>query len=849
MSNYIKSTSTYTLRKRSQGINGGAIYERDWTTLDGQKLRFGKGKTPLYNDGNFIFTTSNFQTPSKKNKASEITVTYTYDDVKDSKSIINKIELNENSNDVRTFSYYGSCVELVKKSLTHIIATFPASVYTINQQLEYPISDNNIGYVTDKNNNILYIVKNPFAIDLLSKSVTLNEYDNRYRFMCETYEDYEINGVSISGFEVDYSFSSCQEDDQWYNFKKYYENNKEREAPVIITFYKNENEIITKFIGFKFYDDIIFLCKDNNIVIKPKNAVIEKYFDNLKGFEKQLLNRKTKPLYNNTFITPIEGENSIKYVKRNYKWPTIDEYCIDIESTSYDDFVDRLLNMATIYDELWCNNLYNRMTHESIKNFDWTYTREYIDGEEQDNIEGGLRMQQILYLIGSIFDETKQYIDGIKNNNKCTYDNINNTPDAILSDKLELLGWDVVSTIPILDDNKENSGYVKFTQDFIKENNYNWYTGNSIDIIDSSLYDNQFMKRLLLNSKKILASKGTQESIDMIMGMFGFGRNNINGKNDFDIIEHSYEIKLNPNITKDEVERINYTRTDTYFDEDSELFQNLPLGELIYNEIEVEQNGITKYKRKEGKRVEHTFVIPFYKKDKDYLTDLYFHSKGGWGQIKEYELFKKYLETISYLNVVTNVSDLFKTDSTIVNANDIYYVVDLEEYVEYYGTDECDSCSHFFYYKPDSASTYFPGSWQNISFKDKDNAYYQKAMYLNDIITTKFGNNPHCGFGFYDNGNEFKEYMSKPFKYLNDNNLISEEETESIKFEITERDDINKTLTESKYNTNSYYLNSKVIVIKNNINNNFYKKYFKNIILHYLLQVIPSTTILILEDF
>ncbi|MDE5889353.1 MAG: TIP41 family protein, partial [Bacilli bacterium] len=63
---------------------------------------------------------------------------------------------------------------------------------------------------------------------------------------------------------------------------------------------------------------------------------------------------------------------------------------------------------------LYSNNLYNRMTHEAIKNFDWTYSRDYVSGEEQDNIEGGLRMQQILYFIGRVFDDIKNKIETIK---------------------------------------------------------------------------------------------------------------------------------------------------------------------------------------------------------------------------------------------------------------------------------------------------------------------------------------------------------------------------------------------------------------------------------------------------
>lgn len=850
MSKYIKSNTTYTLRKRSQGINGGAIFERDWSTLDGQVLRFGKGKVPLYNDGNFIFTTGNFKFPSRKNKAGEVVATYTYDDVKEAKETVNSVQLNTESNDIRSFAYYGSCVELVESSITNIIATFPASIYVSEQMLEYQKDEETYSHVTASSGRDLYIVKNPFGIDLLSKSVTLGEYDNKYRFMCESYEDYVVGGESMVGFKVDYSLSDCKEDDQWYNFEEYREKTH-REAPIIVTFYTGKDGSgETVFLGYRVHDEIVFLCEYDTLVIKPKESVIEAYFDSLRGFEKQLLNRASNPLYMNTFITPVEGDMGYKYVKRNYRWPTVNGYCIDIESASYDEFVQKLLKMATLYDELWCDNLYGKMTHEAIKNFDWTYTRDYLPGEEQDNIDGGLRMQRILRLIARIFDEKKQYIDGIKNTNKVSYGGLNNVPDALLSDKLELLGWDTVSTIPLPKDDAENKGYVKLSKDYLDANNLKWYSGSSIGIIDTSTFDVNFMKRLLLSSRKILSSKGTQEAIEMVMGMFGFGLMNPD-KPDFEIIERSYRVTGMEDVTRGNVQEINAGRTD-YADEDDD-FSKLPLAELFYNEIDVEENGYTKYRTgSDKKRISKSLIIPFYDKGKDYGHELYFQSKGGWGELQKHEIFNEYLETISYLNIVSTVGDLFKNGSDVVNPNDIYYVVSLDDYTDYYrGSGQ--NVSHFFYYLPSSdmlATPTRPQCWHNIGLDDKEDEHYKKAMYLDGIMNTKFGNNPHCGFGWYDNGDEFRQYMEKPYKYFVDENELSNtDKAEYFGFDVNEVSGRRKTMAETEYNETEYYLNSKVVVLKNRIDSPYYKKYFKDVILKYLLQAIPSTTILLLEDF
>jgi hypothetical protein len=61
--------------------------------------------------------------------------------------------------------------------------------------------------------------------------------------------------------------------------------------------------------------------------------------------------------------------------------------------------------------------------------------------------------------------------------------------------------------------------------------------------------------------------------------------------------------------------------------------------------------------------------------------------------------------------------------------------------------------------------------------------------------------------------------------------------------------DITVPANNDRYFYMEYVLPSKVLKIKNNINNNCYKNYLKDIILKYVTQVIPSTTILILENF
>ena len=64
-------------------------------------------------------------------------------------------------------------------------------------------------------------------------------------------------------------------------------------------------------------------------------------------------------------------------------------------------------------------------------------------------------------------------------------------------------------------------------------------------------------------------------------------------------------------------------------------------------------------------------------------------------------------------------------------------------------------------------------------------------------------------------------------------------------------DDKIKKLFKTHKAEDGYYINSKILVLKNNIgaDNKLYKDYFRQTILPYIMQVIPSTTILILEKF
>jgi hypothetical protein len=851
---------------------------RDWVTIGGQH-QIEKGKKPYYSDTNFLFTDNSYPSYKKKHNYGKWVAHWDYEDVKNSKEDVNIVKVNTSSNDIRDFAYYGSAVELVKSSVTNIIKWFPARITISSEAVTY--LDNNdykelAGY---------RMLINPFEVDFVH---TLSEKEKKEynvdRFLCESYGKYTFNDLNITSYTVttsnDYLSGGCIPE----NWLPYDGN------PVYAITINGEKLIEAYVIN---YEIVPLYIIDNipNCDIKPKKELLDNYFNEIDGFEKQLLTLDSKPLYKNSFLTAIEGELDYKYVYRDYTWPSsydiVNGYgYIDISSQTYIDYVSSLIDMASVFDELWCDNLYRNMTHESIKNFDWTYTREYNEGDEQDNIDGGNQIMKLLRVYGRAFDDLKHKVDGIKYVSNNTYDGFVNQPDAEISDRLELMGWDVTSTIPNFIDTDQGyvgkgTGYVidkktwnslssteqgkyelayydvntgdiigkstydsldiegkkkfrnyypqmdlsdeKITSSFIEENEYKWFNAVNCNNITAQKSDIDFMKRLFLSSSRIFNTKGTKHSIDMVMGMFGFG------DTDYTITEKYYQTTPK-NYTEelyDEIDNINYNKNYPKLYDD--VYSGVPIKDIFLGSKHV--------------------IVPYYDQRRIYDGDFIFESRGGWAENGENT--GKYTETLSYLHVVSDFSDLLDIDPNSLYGKDIYYVANLSSYSEYVNTLPTN-LSHFFVLVENGQySPHLPESWDNIDMSDVDNADTKRAKYLDGIISLNTGNNPHVGYGTYDGGKEYKEYLKKPFKYALDEYLIDGDwidKAETLTFNISDvtGDKVHNLVRSSD---TTYYINRKYIKIENKLNNDLYKEYFMDVIVKYLMQIIPSTAILVLDKF
>lgn len=291
------------------------------------------------------------------------------------------------------------------------------------------------------------LVDNPSNINIHTKF--MNEYDieNPLKYMCndgyKNYTDANSENPTDSGctWEVEVK-NECNKNGQ-----------------LLIAEIKLNGFTIRAYRGNE--GEVIYLTNAANagtFITRPNSDKIEGFFDSLDNFEKILMNRESKPKY--TALFEVMEENSFGYVTKlkNFTFPTTyGGWNLAVGDAAYNMYVSSLQKYATFYDEMFCDNLWRSMTHESIKNFDWTFTREYGVGEEEEYVFGGTRIQKTIRLFGREFDEIKTYIDALKNYQKIDYGKNNSLPDYFLSDALSTEGWDVENIYPYGDNLKQIS--------------------------------------------------------------------------------------------------------------------------------------------------------------------------------------------------------------------------------------------------------------------------------------------------------------------------------------------------------------------------------------------------------
>ena len=766
MADTYKTKADYTiLRKRHQNASNGDIFENDYMTISPMDTIFSEDQDIISSDSNFKFSyriNNNLQKKHAKSgwiKNPDGSEEWTIDDAISGGSISDesKIRIKPNYNSLKDFAYYGSAVELVRGSLNDIIQNFPAELYfsekTLKSELE-KVNDNVTVPDTWK------LISNDFGINAHVDNINASNVYNPLRYLSLSIDSYNlINGdriTPLTGITITTSNATCDDD---------------LNGKTIATAVTSGVTIYTYLMGGKtylYYTDSF----NEGLRIRPNDDVVDEYFATIDEFEYALLNRDSKPLYMSNFDTPYETDKGNFYKKETYIWPSKYNWNPDIESIGYENYVERLISLAEFHDEHDSNNIWRSMTHEAIKNLDWTFVRENGDDIEDLSKIDSSKIEIFLQLYGRQFDGLKRYIDTIKYSNQVSYNEKNNLPDYCLTDSVGNSGWDVKPLIA--------TGKSEFCSDILYNNMSKGYSEVEAN--------NNFMRNLKLNSRYILSNKGTREGIAALLGLLGIY------KDEYEINEHVAIAKgrsdaqekychfvsgltdmIYPNA--EDIEFVNMKKDSLLDDYAGNVYEGIGVKEVTANT--------------EGQYYGKTYVVPWYVNGKKYDNGMYFQCDGGWGKIKSnfYPLsinvdctpitafsptqIDIYEETQNYLKFASDLNEMLDFTNSVVKEGMIVYVTDIENAANYGFTG--NDLSHYFVLENKDKSTTANG-WHAVTQTELDNAsteYAERIIYLESIRESTEGNNSHTGEGHYDDGKSYVNKLNSIFGGAIENNGLT----------------------------------------------------------------------------
>lgn len=745
----IKSKSIYTIKKQHALTNDATIYENDHITIipnDG-----------IYDDEMALFSESNFKyriRTEKNEKKRHVRGEYLKPDGKEddfwtlgdlsgtTESEESKIVLKPNYTSLKDFAYYGSAVELIKATVNDIIQRFPGGI------TNYP--DKNIAPKVKIGDDEYTLLSNEFEIDCWTGGETIASANvkNPMRVLAASYMNYvDGDGNVLTAPPVFEAVSDCLNSIIGYTTfagkkfpvymdaegKKYLLENLEEDSK---DEQGSQNEVEPK----------------SKINIRPKQEIIDAFWDSLDDFERVLLSRDTTPIYKATFETPYSDETGYYYKNKSYIWPTIDGFTPDISTGNFQGYLASLVNLATFHDEYDSDNIWRMMTHESIKNLNWTFTSEKdgMDADMSDIDSEGIGAMIRIY--GRQFDDIKRYADNIKMSNSISYDEKNNMPDYFLSDTVENDGWEAQNTTPFVGELTDSlSGYT---------------SGKTSAFVNSS-----FLRRLALSSDYIQSMKGTRRGIETLLGLFGYVATSAETKTRGEFCIKEYVAIVSSVLPYTEAYTIRTMGGDyVNVDEETNFMRGYPVAV-----VEPDPGNIASY-----------YLVPWYDKKQAYDYPFYFQGNGGWGKRAEKilsngkrltnKLVDIYGETQPYMKYATTIEDMLSFDYTTLIEDTVCYVTDIstmdKDYIPSQSDKEKADFSHYFILKNKILAGYcgFVNNdlyncygWRNVFQSEIENLNGDgpKVAYLESLIADYKGNNPHVGYGQYDDGEEYlKQYQN-----------------------------------------------------------------------------------------
>lgn len=741
----IKSKSIYTIKKKHTSTNVGDIFENDYVTIIPNDGIY-DADMALFSESNFKYRIRTENNGKKRHIRNEFIKngdkdSFTYGDlVNIVPSEESKIVLKPNYSSLSDFAYYGSAKELLKATINDIIYRFPGGLSYYDD----------FGPVIEVEGKKYFVISNEFEIDCwsLPGDIINGTIKNPLRYLALSYADYNLTEppvITING--------NCL-------------------SSIIGNVELNVNDNKIKlFIYLNKEGKKILLSeeKGTGVIIQPKQEIIDKFWDTLDDFERVLLNRNTTPVYKAVLETPFFTEDGYFYENKSYIWPTVgnDGFTPDLTSGAFQMYLNSLLSLADFHDTYNTDNIWRVMTHESIKNLDWTFKSNEDDLSEFDTTGIGAMIR----LYGRLFDDIKRSADNLKSTISISYDEKNNIPDYFLTDVVENNGWQAKHVAPFGNDVTENDGT------FIK-------SGKTCSYVNCA-----FLRRLGLSSNYIQSMKGTRRGIESILNLFGYTEESRNKTTD---TKGTYSITEYVGIVSSAISAsdISTIRSTIYYDYADEvdipdITRGYPIALVMPTTEEDEEIPTIP---------EGSYIVPWFDKTKEYDYPFYFQGKGGWGKVNSKTLnlsseittattlnssdISIYGETKPYMKFALDISDMLNIDNLELKDNTICYVLDITTIMQQYTVkpgETLDDCSNYFILKNKDLSSYcgfvdndlyYCYGWKNIPKSDINNCVGDGArvVYLESLNDTNKGNNPHTGYGEYDDGEDYLHHFENLFE-------------------------------------------------------------------------------------
>jgi hypothetical protein len=435
-----------------------------------------------FTQGNFDFTSA---ITEKQNRTFEIgsfsdpisLETMNISDIEQSKMIIaNNLQVypNYDLSQITNFTSYGSLVLRLSAAITKILNFFPAGlqISPIKADFSTGYTVTNILYdeVEDETTLELYLdtIRNPFAIDF---SINADRNSAAYEFTTSELRNMKKNYLKYGLF---------------INSEQYTINDIQPVKSTDTTF-----KIYVKGQPFPNQD-----FSSASFLIRPTDFYVNKVFnDDFDTVENFLLNRQNQPIYTSYFKVPRENEDgTYTFTYETLKFPVEGGWNLDISSTSFQNYIDKLNNFGINLDQYTTNLISRFYTTGSLKEFD-TIDRKF---------------EKVIQIYGRSFDETKQFIGTLANINSVNYNVKNDIPSQLLKNLALTLGWKT-NISPITETNFLNSIFTT------SESNFSGVpVGQTPDELNYQYYRN-----LIMNSAFLFKSKGTRKSIEVLLRFIG----------------------------------------------------------------------------------------------------------------------------------------------------------------------------------------------------------------------------------------------------------------------------------------------------------------------------------------